>query len=141
MDTEVARWQSPSPRVRDLIRSAARGMHQYSIEIAHEMWAAGQRSLESDALVEDPMLSEADRIFTETTLAHWLIANIDDPGHRVTPTITADLGHYARDLALRGLDVSEVEPWRASQRVWWAAWLRFCFDTTANKQELRELVE
>lgn len=130
-----------SQRVRELFRTAATKMQEHSAEIAHEMWAEGQRSLREEAIANDPVLSDADRIFTGSTLNHWLITNIDDPGCRVKPTLLTASRHYARDLALRGLDVNDVEAWRAAQRVGWAAWLRFCFDTTDDKDELRELVE
>lgn len=116
-------------------------MQEHAAEIAHQMWAAGQRGLRGGALVEDPVLSETDRLFTRSTLTHWLTSNIDDPGCHVEPKMIAETRHYARDLALRGLDVSDVGPWRAAQHVGWSAWLRFCFDTTDDKDELRELVE
>ncbi|MEU2234721.1 PucR family transcriptional regulator [Streptomyces vietnamensis] len=128
-------------RVRELFRTAATRMQERSVEIAHEMWAAGQRSLREGALAEDPVLARTDQVFTASTLAHWLVANIDDPGCRVEPKMIPDSRHYARDLALRGLDVNDVEAWRAAQRVGWSEWLRFCFDTTDDKDELRELVE
>lgn len=133
--------QRPSPRVRELFRAAATKMQEHSVEIADEMWAAGQRDLHERAVAEDPILSATDRVFCASTLAHWLLANIDDPGCRVEPTMIPDSKHYARDLALRGMDAREIEAWRAAQRVWWSAWLRFCFATTDDKDELRELVE
>ncbi|MEU9858543.1 helix-turn-helix domain-containing protein [Streptomyces sp. NPDC047974] len=128
-------------RVRELFRTAATRMQEHSVEIAHEMWAAGQRSLREGSLAEDPVLARTDQLFTASTLAHWLIANIDDPGGRVEPKLIPDSRHYARDLALRGLNVNDVEAWRAAQQVGWSQWLRFCFDTTDDKDELRELVE
>ncbi|MFD2473516.1 PucR family transcriptional regulator [Amycolatopsis silviterrae] len=137
MDAEDER----SERTRELFRAAAAKMQVHQAEIAHEMWAAGQRSLRERALAQDPILSEMDRVYCASTLAHWLIANIDDPGCRVETTMIPDTRHYARDLALRGMDTNDVEAWRASQRVNWSAWLRFCFDTTDDKDELRELVE
>ncbi|MGV9294034.1 PucR family transcriptional regulator [Amycolatopsis sp. NPDC003676] len=137
MDAEDERSQ----RTRELFRAAAAKMQVHQAEIAHEMWAAGQRSLRERALAQDPILSEMDRVYCASTLAHWLIANIDDPGCRVETAMIPDTRHYARDLALRGMDTNDVEAWRASQRVNWSAWLRFCFDTTDDKDELRELVE
>ncbi|MBN9747880.1 transcriptional regulator [Amycolatopsis sp. A1MSW2902] len=116
-------------------------MQPHQTEIAHEMWTAGQRVLRERTLAQDPVLSEVDRVYTASTLAHWLIANVDDPGCRVQPTLIPETRHYARDLALRGMDTNDVEAWRASQRVAWSAWLRFCFETTEDKDELRELVE
>ncbi|WP_337824660.1 PucR family transcriptional regulator [Amycolatopsis sp. A1MSW2902] len=128
-------------RVRELFRAAAAKMQPHQTEIAHEMWTAGQRVLRERTLAQDPVLSEVDRVYTASTLAHWLIANVDDPGCRVQPTLIPETRHYARDLALRGMDTNDVEAWRASQRVAWSAWLRFCFETTEDKDELRELVE
>ncbi|MEV6213340.1 helix-turn-helix domain-containing protein [Nocardia sp. NPDC051833] len=133
--------RQPSQRVRELFRTAAIKMQEHSIEIAQEMWEAGQRSLGAGALTEDPILSEVDRLFTRSILNHWLMANIDDPGCPVKLEMIADARNYARDLAFRGLDVSDIGPWRAAQRVGWSAWLRFCFDTTDDKDLLRELVE
>ncbi|WP_227981114.1 PucR family transcriptional regulator [Nocardia spumae] len=139
--TVDAEEQQPSQRVRELFRTAATKMQDHVAEIADEMWAAGQRNLGERALAENPYLAEIDRLFVRSTLAHWLIANIDDPGCRVAPKMIPDTRHYARDLALRGLDVNDVEAWRAAQRVGWSAWLGFCFDATDDKEELRQLVE
>lgn len=141
MNAEDEQRQRHSQRVRELFRAAAAKMQEHSAEIADEMWAAGQRSLHERVIAEDPLLSQFDRVYSASALAHWLIANIDNPGCRAEPTTIPETRHYARDLALRGLDTDEVEAWRAAQQVSWAAWLRFCFDTTDDKDELRELVE
>ncbi|WP_256974227.1 CdaR family transcriptional regulator [Rhodococcus sp. NCIMB 12038] len=131
---------TPSPRVRELFRNLAMQMQATVADIAAEAWEAGQRNLKEPTFAEDPMLAELDRRFTHSTLAHWLVANIDHPGQSVEPTFIPDLLTYSRDLVLRGVDTDEVDAWRASQNVTWNWWLKACFDTTDNLEDLRELV-
>jgi hypothetical protein len=132
---------TPSPRVGDLFRSLATRLQATVADVADAAWAAGQRNLEDPTFADDPMLAELDRRFTQSTLAHWLVANIDRPGQRVEPTLIPDLHTYTRDLVLRGVDTDDVDAWRASQRVVWNWWLKGCFDTTEDGDDLRELVE
>ncbi|MBC2641982.1 PucR family transcriptional regulator [Rhodococcus wratislaviensis] len=132
---------TPSPRVCELFRNLATRMQATVAAVADEAWDAGQRSLKDPTFAEDPMLAELDRRFTHSTLAHWLVANIDRPGQLVEPTLIPDLVTHTRDLVLRGVDTDDVDAWRASQWVTWCWWLKGCFDATDDLEDLRELVE
>ncbi|WP_238997378.1 helix-turn-helix domain-containing protein, partial [Mycolicibacterium sp. CBMA 361] len=134
-------WPAPSPAVRGLLRNLATRMQAEVATMADAAWAAGQASLGDHAFAADPMLAELDRRFTHSTYAHWLLANIDDPGRRVEPTLLPDLVTYARDLVLRGVDIGDVAAWRAAQRVAWKWWVKGCFQETDETDVLQELVE
>lgn len=134
-------WPMPPERVCDLLRDLATRMQAEVPEVADLVWRAGQGGLDDAIIAEDPMLAELDRRFVHSTIAHWIVANIGDPGRRVEPTLIPEVLAYARDMALRGVDNDQIEGWRAGQRVWWNWWLRGCFATTADLEALRQLVE
>lgn len=134
-------WPMPPERVCDLFRDLATRMQAEVPEIADGVWRAGQGSLEDAIIADDPMLAEMDRRFVHSTMAHWIVANIDEPGKPVEPTLIPEVLAFSRDLALRGVDNDEIAAWRAGQRVWWSWWLRGCFAATNDPEDLRQLIE
>ncbi|WP_218952165.1 PucR family transcriptional regulator [Amycolatopsis anabasis] len=112
-----------------------------SDEVADRVWRASQSGSRQREYVEDPVLSEADRRLNKANMTHWLVCNLQQPGRRVPPAKGTEMLIYARDLVLRGMDMNEVDSWRAAQRVGWSRWLDDCFAVTSDPAELRELVE
>ncbi|MFF8380535.1 PucR family transcriptional regulator [Streptomyces sp. NPDC015661] len=134
-------WPAPSPRVSELIRAIAEQMLPLSEDVLDRLWAASQRGTRQRGFVEDPVLAEADRRLNKANMTHWLVSNLHEPGRRVEPSRDPEMYIYARDLVLRGMDIDDLESWRAAQRVGWQWWIEACFAATTDHDELRELVE
>ncbi|MFH8350517.1 hypothetical protein [Streptomyces sp. NPDC018045] len=135
------RWPAPSARVSELIRSLAEQMLPLSADAVDALWDASQREARQRELADDPVLAQADRRINKANMAHWLMSNPHRPGRRVPPPEKPEMAGFARDLALRGMDVDERGSWRAAQRVAWRRWLHACFDATTDHEVLHELIE
>ncbi|MFG3206395.1 PucR family transcriptional regulator [Streptomyces sp. NPDC048192] len=134
-------WPNPSERVCELIRHIAESQLPVPDEVADQLWRASQRETRQREYVDDPVLSEADRRLNKANMTHWLVSNLREPGRRVPPPKSSEMLIFARDLVLRGMDVNELGSWRAAQRVGWGLWVEQCFAATADRDELRELIE
>ncbi|MFJ9180633.1 PucR family transcriptional regulator [Streptomyces sp. NPDC102360] len=134
-------WPSPSERVCELIRQIAESRLPVPDEVVDQVWQASQRAARQREYVDDPVLAEADRRLCKANMTHWLVSNMQEPGRRVTPAKDREMLIIARDLVLRGMDLDELESWRAAQRVGWGLWVDQCFAATDDREELRELME
>ncbi|MGD6755838.1 PucR family transcriptional regulator [Streptomyces sp. BH105] len=134
-------WPSPSERVCELIRQIAESRLPVPDEVVDQVWRASQRAARQREYVDDPVLAEADRRLCKANMTHWLVSNMQEPGRRVTPAKDREMLIIARDLVLRGMDLEELESWRAAQRVGWGLWVDQCFVATDDREELRELME
>ncbi|WP_373194050.1 Rv1453 family transcriptional regulator [Mycobacterium marinum] len=129
-------WQGPSPRVGELIRQGAKavldGSQQWLDEYDRVTMAA------NPAIADDPVLAEATRRSTRSSLIHWAAANVSNPGAPVAPNLGPEPLSIARDMVRRGLDPFTF---RIAQTVGWRLWMGVAFGLTSDPDELRELFE
>ncbi|MFE3105479.1 PucR family transcriptional regulator [Nocardia tengchongensis] len=134
-------WPPPGEPVRALMRTVAERILPASDEIVDEVFAAAQLGTRYRFIVDDPVLAAGDRRMSKAYLVHWLTATIQAPGSRVPPCAEPETLRFARDLARRGMDTSDLGSWRAGQRVAWRRWTEACFAATDNHDLLREVIE
>ncbi|WP_369798494.1 PucR family transcriptional regulator [Mycobacterium sp. URHB0044] len=106
-----------------------------------EMHAAALGGGRVRAVADDPVLAEGLRRDSLSHLLHWALFNVQHPGRRVPPNVTADSLATARDLVRRGLDATVLDTYRTGQYVAWRRWMQTCFDLTSDVGELRELID
>lgn len=132
-------WQRPSPRVRELIREAARialnPSREWLDEVDHATLAA------NPAIAEDPVLTAVVSRANRSNMTHWAAANLRDPGAPVPANLGAEPLGMARDMVRRGLDAFALDVYRIAQNVAWRYWMDIAFTLTSDPQELRELLD
>ncbi|MFG2446639.1 PucR family transcriptional regulator [Nocardia fluminea] len=111
------------------------------LAVADDAWRAGTGNLIHRTVADGDILADLDRRACRNGLTHWVQMTIASPGHRVEVRDIPELATYARDLALRGIDSDEPEGWRTIRQFVWRWWLGACFETTLEREELRELIE
>ncbi len=133
-------WDPPSPRVAELIRTAATGMLAAPDEVFAQVDAATLASARP-TLTSDPVLVDAVRATNHLNLMYWARSNVEAPGMRVPPNLgDATLG-IARDLVRRGLDEASLDLYRTGENTAWRQWMNLAFELTSDPQELRELLD
>lgn len=138
---QSAKWDAPTPRVRELLRQGA----EIALS-APQAWLdeIDQASLATDVLrfvADDPVLMAASRRATRASLIHWAAANIEKPGAPVAPYVSADMLGNARELVRRGATDLIFNASRAAQNTAWQLWMKIAFELTGDPQELRELLD
>ncbi len=120
----------------ELIRQGAKavldGSQQWLDEYDRVTMAA------NPAIADDPVLAEATRRSTRSSLIHWAAANVSNPGAPVAPNLGPEPLSIARDMVRRGLDPFTF---RIAQTVGWRLWMGVAFGLTSDPDELRELFE
>jgi DNA-binding PucR family transcriptional regulator len=134
-------WPTPSPRVRELIRRGAEVVLNPPAEWVEELQAAAVGSVGTEAIAEDPALSEGSRRSDLANVFHWAAANLVRPGERVPVNLSEDTLSLARDLTRRGLSDRSIDGYRTGQNAAWQRWMSVCFSLTSDPAELRELLE
>ncbi|MFF7333525.1 PucR family transcriptional regulator [Streptomyces sp. NPDC090306] len=134
-------WETPSPRVRELLREGARRALDPPAEWLRELDSATLSGPHRAQLNDDPVLAAATRRANRSNLLVWAAANIDRPGERVAPNIGDVPVSVARDLVRRGLNESALDAYRAGQGVAVRLWTEICFGLTSDVGELRELLD
>lgn len=132
-------WEPPTPRVAELIRAAVERIVAEPAFLAEIDDAVLAQS--GDAVAADPVLVASLRAADRANLAHWLTANLRDPGARVAPNVGPETLGVARDLVRRGLDDRALEGYRAGQNAAWSHWMTAAFQLTADPQELHDLLD
>ena len=136
-----AKWDAPTPRVRELLRQGAEIALSAPQEWLDEI---DQASLATDVLrfvADDPVLMAASRRATRASLIHWAAANMEKPGAPVAPYVSADMLANARELVRRSATDLIFNASRAAQNTAWQLWMRIAFELTSDPQELRELLD
>lgn len=138
---QQAKWDAPTPRVRELLRQGA----EIALN-APQAWLdeIDQASLAADVLrfaADDPVLVAASRRATRASLIHWAAANIEKPGAPVAPYVSADMLGNARELVRRGATDLIFNASRAAQNTAWQLWMNIAFELTSDPKELRELLD
>jgi DNA-binding PucR family transcriptional regulator len=132
-----ARWERPSERVRDLIRTAAEQLLEAPDAVFDEVDAATLAQVGT----ADPALVAGIRRTNRANLLHWTRANARAPGEHVAPNLGPETLGIARDLVRRGLDQGSLEAYRAGQNVTWRLWMTLAFSLTDDPAELGELLD
>ncbi|MDF0530106.1 PucR family transcriptional regulator [Tsukamurella sp. 8F] len=132
-------WQSPSPRVRELIRTGA----QLALSPPVEWKGALDEAVLAAApvLASDPDLAAAASRSNSANLLHWAAANVRDPGAPVAANVGAEPLAIARDIVRRGLDERALDAYRVGQTVALRFWIQIAFSLTDDPAELRELLD
>jgi DNA-binding PucR family transcriptional regulator len=132
------KWERPSPRVAELIRTGASLLLGAPEEIFAEVDAA---VLAEHPLAGDPVLAEAVRRQNHANLIRWAEANFHDPGAPVPAEPGPEAIAIARDIVRRGLDVDALQAFRVGQNIGWQRWMALAFELTSDPVELRELLD
>lgn len=132
-------WQSPSPRVRELIREGA----QIALNRGPEWFAEIDSATVAayPAIANYPVLAKIVRRANFAHLLHWTTANVRDPGAPVSANLGPETVGMARDLVRRGLDLQAVEVYRVGQYLAQRYWREIAFELTSDPEELRELLD
>jgi DNA-binding PucR family transcriptional regulator len=133
-------WESPSPAVSELIRTAAALLLDAPEEVFAEVDAATLAD-PAHPIASDPVLAAAVRRNNRANLIHWAAANVRDPGAPVAPNVGPETLSVARDLVRRGLDADALQGYRTGQNVSWRRWMALAFELTSDPAELRELLD
>ncbi len=133
------RWEPPSPRVAELIRTGASLLLDAPEEVFAEVDAAVLADPGS-AVAADPVLAAAVRRNNHANLIRWAQSNVHEPGAPVRPEVTPETIGVARDLVRRGLDTSALHGYRVGQNVGWQRWMELAFTLTQDPGELHELL-
>ncbi len=136
----AALWDRPSPRVAELIRSAAEQLLTAPETIADEVDAATIYGRDN-AVAQDPVLAAAVQRTNRANVVHWATANVRDPGAPVAPNLGYETVAVARDLVRRGLDQTSLHSYRLGQNVAWRHAMNVAFSLTSDPEELRELLD
>ncbi|MFD6453707.1 PucR family transcriptional regulator [Nocardia sp. NPDC060220] len=141
MSDREADWPALSDAAKDLFRSVATALLPHAESILDELATVQfQATVDPGASLGSP-LSEIDRRLTRTNVEQWLASNIHAPGRPVPVVDVVEYAQYARDLAMRGIFVNESRAWRAAQRSIWTWWVNACFQSGAEPQILREVID
>lgn len=135
-----ASWERPSPRVRELIRTAAETLLT-DPEVIFAQLDAVTLADADPAVTADPGLVAAIRRTNRANLGRWLEANVHDPGAPVAPNLGPETFGIARDLVRRGLDQTSLDAYRVGQNAAWRAWMALAFTLTTDPAELAELLD
>ena len=133
-------WDPPSPRVAELIRTAASAILEAPDEVFTVIDEATLAPAE-DPVAGDPALVAAIQRNNRALLVHWASANVASPGERVAPSLGADTLAIARDAVRRGFDQGVLQAYRVGQNVSWEAWMATAFELTSDPGELREFLQ
>lgn len=133
-------WPLPTPPAREIIRAGAQLALDPRPEMIAELDAASLSSETVRGALEDPVLAEGARQANLSSLLHWAAANVQNPGARVAPNLSAELLQASRDFIRHGLDDSVLETWRRGQNVAWASWMEICFGLTSDAHLLNEVL-
>lgn len=136
-----AKWALPSPRVRELLRQGAEIALNAPPEWLEELDQASRPMVNLKFVADDPVLMAAARRSTRSSLIHWAAANIENPGAPVEPYVSGDMLSSARELVRRGVTEVMFNAARTTQNTAWQLWMSIAFDLTADRQELRELLD
>ena len=133
-------WDPPSPRVAELIRTAAAN---FLADPAPLMAAVDAAVLDAapQRLLAEPALEDAIRSTNGANLAHWAIANVRRPGMHVPVVLGPEVMDVARDIVRRGFDETSLNSYRVGQNVAWRYIMDVAFTLTADPDELRELLD
>ncbi|HTU72145.1 MAG TPA: PucR family transcriptional regulator [Trebonia sp.] len=134
-------WDSPSPRVRELIRQGAEVVLHPREDWLAELDEATLSGPNRAEIAGDPVLAAGTRRTNRSNLLHWATANLRAPGERVPANLGEAPLAIARDLVRRGLSESALDSYRAGQAVALRLWMGICFSLTSDPGELRELLD
>ena len=134
-------WETPSPRVRELIRKGAQIVLDPPAAWLEELDAATLSGAHRAQIAADPVLAAGTRRATRSNLLFWASANVQRPGERVPANVGEVPLAIARDLVRRGLNESALDSYRAGQGVALRLWIQICFGLTSDTGELRELLD
>ncbi|MBI5103789.1 MAG: PucR family transcriptional regulator [Solirubrobacterales bacterium] len=133
-------WDRPTPRVAELIRTAAELLLAAPDDVVD---AVDHATLDNadPTLLADPALVEAIRRANRANLLAWAEANVRAPGERVPANPGPEALAIARDVVRRGLDYSTLDAYRTGQNTAWRQWMALAFTLTADPAELGELLD
>ena len=134
-------WDTPSPRVRELIREGAELALHPPDDWLEELDEATLSGRHRRQIADDPVLAAAARRTNRSNLLHWAAANVRAPGERVPANLEDAPLSIARDLVRRGLNESVLDAYRSGQAVALRRWMQICLSLTADPGELRELLD
>ncbi|MEU1231831.1 PucR family transcriptional regulator [Streptomyces sp. NPDC005828] len=134
-------WQSPSPRVRELIRRGAEIALTPSADWLAELDAATLSGEARRQIAADPVLAAGTRRTNRSNLLFWAASNVRAPGEPVPANDTEAPLAVARDMIRRGLDESALDAYRVGESVAVRMWTQIACSLTDDPQELRELLD
>ncbi|HEY6761836.1 MAG TPA: helix-turn-helix domain-containing protein [Baekduia sp.] len=133
-------WESPSPRVAELIRAGATALLAQPAALFDEVDAAVLEAT-PPRLAGDPAIATAAVQTNHANILHWATANTRRPGAHVPANLSPAVLDLARDIVRRGLDETTLTTYRIGQNVAWRAWMALAFTLTDDPEELRELLD
>lgn len=137
----MSAWPSVDARTAELIRLGALQVSDPAASWIEDLHTASLSGPVLSGIASDPGLRASTRRANLSIVMGWIAANIERPGERVDPRLSADVIAHSRDLVRRGMDDAAFDAYRKSQAVAWRRWLQACFTLTEDATELRELLE
>ncbi|MFB6840020.1 PucR family transcriptional regulator [Streptomyces sp. NPDC056361] len=134
-------WQTPSPRVRELIRRGAEIALDPSDDWLDELDAATLAGGARRQIADDPVLAAGTRRTNRSNLLFWAASNIRAPGEPVPANDTEAPLAVARDMIRRGLDESALDAYRVGESVAVRMWTQIACSLTSDPEELAELLD
>lgn len=119
-----------SPRVRDLIREAARVALNPSQQWLEEFDRATLAA--APPIAENPDLATVISRANRANLRHFAASNLRNPGDPVPANLGAEPLRMARDLVRLGLDTLALDVYRVGQNVAWQRWTDIVFGLTTD---------
>ncbi|MEJ6555084.1 helix-turn-helix domain-containing protein [Microbacterium esteraromaticum] len=129
-------WAEPSPQVSAAMRELCETLISEADDLTASLAPLARRAQVDPGLRADAALAEEDRRLDISDVLHWLTSNIQRPGQRVEPHLSARSADYIRDLAARGISPDFAEGWRVALGVGWRRWLEVCVAQHAGEPKL-----
>ncbi|MCV6973062.1 Rv1453 family transcriptional regulator [Mycobacterium bourgelatii] len=131
--------QPTSPRVHELIRSAARMALNPPPEWLEEFDRITLAACPE--LARDPALAKVVSRANRGNLAHFASAILRNPDAPVPANLSPETLDMARDLVRRGMDASALEVYRIGHNLAWRRWTEIAFRLTSHPEELQGLLD
>ncbi|QUR67169.1 PucR family transcriptional regulator [Mycobacterium spongiae] len=131
--------REPSPRVRELIREAAR----IALEPSHE-WLEEYDQATLAATPPIPERAELAKVISRANRAnlhHFALSHLRNPGEPVAPNLGIQPLRMARELMRLGLERLTIDIYRIGQNVAWQRWTEIAFSLTTDPDELHGLLD
>ncbi|MEV7621170.1 helix-turn-helix domain-containing protein [Microbacterium sp. NPDC089321] len=129
-------WPELSPRVAAAMRELCETLTAEADDLTASLAPPARRAQMDPGLRADATLGEEDRRLDSADILHWLSSNIQHPGQRVEPHLSARSADYIRDLAARGISPDFAEGWRVALGIGWRRWVERCVARHAGEPEL-----
>ncbi|WP_217181026.1 CdaR family transcriptional regulator [Streptomyces sp. AC495_CC817] len=129
-------WVEPSPRAAAAMRELCETLITEADDLIASLAPPARRAQADPGTHADAALAEENLRLDSSDVLHWLTSNIQHPGRRVEPHLSARSAEYIRDLAARGISPDFAEGWRVALGIGWRRLLETCVARYAGDPEL-----